>query len=79
VSANALRIWLIAALAVAAVISVVGNKAHSPVVGWLSFAVFLCALVVYVSWRRAAVRERRARVFDREAKTSDETRARPDQ
>ena len=78
-SANALRIWLVVALAVAAVISVVGKKADSPLVGWLSFAVFLVALVVYVSWRRAALRERRARVFDREAKTTDETRARPDQ
>jgi uncharacterized membrane protein YfcA len=79
VTANALRIWLIAALAVAAVISVVGSKLDSPFVRWLSFAVFLCALVVYVSWRRAALQERRARVFDREAKTTDETRARPDQ
>jgi cytochrome oxidase assembly protein ShyY1 len=61
------------------VISVVGNKAHSPLIGWLSFAVFLCALVLYVSWRRAAMQERRGRVFDREAKTTDETRTRSDQ
>jgi uncharacterized membrane protein YfcA len=79
VSANALRIWLVLALALAAVISVVANKADSRFIGWLGFVVFLCALVVYVSWRRAALRERRARVFDREAKTTDETRARPDQ
>jgi uncharacterized membrane protein YfcA len=78
-SANALRTWLIATLVVAAVISVVGKKADSAIVGWLSFAVFLCAVVLYVSWRRTASRERRARVFDREAKTDDETRARPDQ
>ncbi len=77
--ANALRAWLIFALVVAAVISVVGKKADSPFVGWVSFAVFLTALVLYVSWRRAALRERRGRVFDREAKTTDETRARPDQ
>jgi uncharacterized membrane protein YfcA len=77
--ANALRFWLLGALVVAAVISVVGNKTNSPFIGWLSFAVFLCALVLYVSWRRAALRERRARVFDQEAKTTDETRARPDQ
>jgi hypothetical protein len=77
--ANALRAWLILALVVAAVISVVGKKADSPFVGWVSFAVFLTALVLYVSWRRAALRERRGRVFDREAKTTDETRARPDQ
>jgi hypothetical protein len=77
--ANALRAWLIVVLVVAAVISVVGKKADSAFVGWLSFAVFLCAVVLYVSWRRAALRERRARVFDREAETTDETRARPDQ
>jgi len=79
VSANALRAWLIAALVVAAVISVVGKKANSALVGWLSFAGFICAVVRYVSWRRAASRERRARVFDREAETTDETRARSDQ
>jgi uncharacterized membrane protein YfcA len=77
-SANRLRAILIGALVVAAVVSVVGNKAGSPWLGWLSFAVFLCAIVLYVTWRRAALRERRARVFDREAKT-DETRTRPDQ
>ena len=76
---HALRLYLIAALVVAAVISVIGNKKHSPFIGWLSFAVFLCALVLYVSWRRAALRERRGRVFDREAKTTDETGTRSDQ
>jgi uncharacterized membrane protein YfcA len=79
VTANTLRIWLIVALALAAVISVIANKADSRFVGWLGFVVFLCALVVYASWRRAALRERRARVFDPEAKTTDETRTRPDQ
>ena len=76
--ANSLRAYLIGALVVAAVVSVIGNKASSPWLGWLSFAVFLCAIVLYVTWRRTALRERRARVFDREAKT-DETRTRPDQ
>ena len=76
--ANRLRLYLILVLAAAAVLSVVGNKAKSPFVGWLSFAVFLCALVLYLTWRRAALAERRGRVFDREAKT-DETRTRPDQ
>jgi len=76
--ANVLRLYLIGALVVAAVISVIGNKAGSPLIGWLSFAVFLVALVVYVSWRRAALRERRDRVFDREAKTTDETGTRSD-
>jgi uncharacterized membrane protein YfcA len=79
VTANRQRALLIATLVVAAVISVVGKKVDSPLVGWLSFAVFLCALVLYVNWRRTALRERRGRVFDREAKTTDETRARPDQ
>jgi hypothetical protein len=60
------------------VLSVVGKKADSPFVGWLSFAVFLCALVLYVTWRRAALQERRGRVFDRESKT-DEARTRTDQ
>ena len=77
-SANRLRMILIGTLVVAAVVSVIGNKASSPWLGWLSFAVFLCAIVLYVTWRRTALRERRARVFDREAKT-DETRTRPDQ
>ena len=77
-TANRLRVYLIGMLVLAAILSVVGQKSHSPFVGWLSFAVFLCALVLYVTWRRAALRERRARVFDREAKT-DETRTRPDQ
>jgi peptidoglycan/LPS O-acetylase OafA/YrhL len=77
-SAHRLRIYLIAMLVLAAILSVVGQKSHSPFVGWVSFAVFLSAVVLYVTWRRAALRERRARVFDREAKT-DETRTRPDQ
>jgi hypothetical protein len=79
VPAKTLRLFLIGALVLAGVISVVGNKAGSPLIGWLSFAVFLCALVLYVNWRRAALKERRDRVFDREAKTTDETRTRPDQ
>jgi peptidoglycan/LPS O-acetylase OafA/YrhL len=77
--ATVLRVYLIAALVVAAVISVIGKKTDSPFIGWLSFAVFLTALVIYVSWRRAALRERRGRVFDREAKTTDETGTRSDQ
>ena len=78
-SANRLRLYLIGALAVAAVLSIVGNRTDSRLVGWASFAVFLCALAIYVRWRRTALAERRARVFDREAKTTDETRTRPDQ
>jgi uncharacterized membrane protein YfcA len=75
---NTLRTLLIAILIVAAVLSVVGKKADSPFVGWVSFAVFLCGIAVYLSWRRAVLAERRGRVFDREAKT-DETGPRSDQ
>jgi Na+/proline symporter len=77
-SANALRLRLIVVLALAAVLSIVGNKSNSPLLGWVSFAVFLGALALYVTWRRAALRERRGRVFDREAKTTDEDRTRSD-
>jgi hypothetical protein len=76
--ANTLRLRLIGVLAVAAVVSVVANKADSPWIGWVSFALFLGAVVMYFQWRRTARAERRARVFDREAKT-DETGARSDQ
>ena len=76
--ANSLRLYLIGVLALAAILSVVGNKTNSPFLGWVSFAVFLCAVVLYFTWRRTAVQERRGRVFDREAKT-DENRTRPDQ
>ena len=77
--ADRLRLYLVLVLVVAAILSVVGKKADSPFVGWLSFAVFLGALVLYVTWRRTALQERRARVFDRESKTPDETRTRTDQ
>ncbi len=77
--ADRLRLWLIVVLVVAAVLSVVGKKSHSPLVGWMSFAVFLGALALYVTWRRTAIAERRARVFDSEAETTDEDRARTDQ
>jgi uncharacterized membrane protein YfcA len=78
VSANRLRAILIGALVVAALISVIGNKTGSAWIGWVSFVVFVCAVALYVAWRRTALLERRGRVFDREAKT-DETRTRPDQ
>lgn len=77
--ADRLRLYLILVLIVAAVVSVVGNKSNSPFLGWVSFAVFLGALALYVTWRRTALRERRGRVFDREAKTTDEDRTRTDQ
>ena len=77
--ADRLRLSLIAVLVIAAVLSVIGNKSHSPFVGWLSFAVFLGARALYVTWRRTALQERRARVFDSEAQTTDEDRTRTDQ
>jgi uncharacterized membrane protein YfcA len=76
--ANRIRVYLIGVLVLAAILSVVGNKSHSPFLGWVSFAIFLCAVVLYFTWRRTALRERRGRVFDREAET-DETGTRPDQ
>jgi Flp pilus assembly protein TadB len=75
---HTLRLWLIAVLALAAVISVIGNKADSPWIGWLSFAVFLVGLCLYVSWRRAALKERRSRIRT-EDRPGDETRTRTDQ
>jgi hypothetical protein len=73
-----LRWLLIGVLAVAAVISVIATKTNNAFVGWIGFVVFFCAVAIYLRWRRAALAERRGRVFDREAKT-DETGTRPDQ
>jgi membrane protein CcdC involved in cytochrome C biogenesis len=75
---HTLRLWLIGTLVLAAVISVVGNKANSAWIGWLSAAVFLVALALYVSWRRAALNERRSRI-PTEDQAGDETRTRTDQ
>jgi drug/metabolite transporter (DMT)-like permease len=76
---NRLRAALIAAIAVAAVLNAIGMKEGSPFVSWLSFAFFLIAVFLYAWWRREVLRRRRARVFDREAKTLDETRTGPDE
>lgn len=73
-SAQRLRLVLLALVGLALVLSIAAQKADSRVLGWLSFVVFAAAVAVYFSWRRAL----RARVFDREAKTPDETRTRPD-
>ena len=77
-SASALRLWLIGLLVIAAVISYAGTSTKSPFLGWLGFAVFLVAVFIYATWRKAVRDERAARVFDREAKT-DETGTRADQ
>jgi len=74
-TANQLRNALVGVLLVAAIVSVLGKKLDSAFVGWISFALLIVAVALYFRWRQAV----RARVFDREAKTSDETRTRPDQ
>jgi Flp pilus assembly protein TadB len=80
VSPERLRAALIAALIAAAVANVVGMKAHSRFVDWLSVVFFIAGVFLYAWWRREVLRRRRARVLDREAKTaSDETRSSPDQ
>jgi uncharacterized membrane protein len=66
-----LRLQLIVLLVVAAVLSVVGNKTHARWLVSLAFLVFVVAAFLIV-------RARRARVFDREAKT-DETGSRTDE
>jgi hypothetical protein len=76
--ADRLRWQLIGALVLAAIVSAVANALHDRIVGSIGFVVFVGAVVMYFRWRRAALAERRARVFDREAKT-DETRTRTDQ
>lgn len=77
--ANQVRARMIGLLVVAGILSVVGKKANSPWIGWLSFVAFFAAIFLYVDWRRRRAAERRAgRVFDSEAKT-DETRTGPDE
>ena len=76
--AHTLRLWLIGLVCLAAVISYAGTSTKSPFLGWLGFAVFLVAVFIYATWRKAVRDERAARVFDREAKT-DETGTRADQ
>ena len=59
------RWQLIAVVAFAAILNVIATKAHSKVLGWLGFVVLFFAILLFVRWRRAAVAERRGRVFDR--------------
>ncbi len=76
-TANRLRALLISLCAAAAVTSLVANQRNDRWFGALSFALFVAAVVTYGVWRRRVFTERRARVFDREAKT-DETGSRTD-
>jgi cytochrome oxidase assembly protein ShyY1 len=57
---NTIRWLLIALLSVAAVLSVVGNKLSSPLIGWIAFAFFLVAVFLYFRWRRALHNVRKA-------------------
>lgn len=54
-----IRAVLIALLVVAAVLSVVGNKLNNHWIGWGSFAAFLCAVALYLDWRRRLRARRR--------------------
>jgi hypothetical protein len=73
-----LRWAAVALLVVAAILSAVGNTHHNRGLQAIAFGFFLGAVFVFLGWRRA-MRARRGRVFDREAKTSDETGPRADQ
>jgi hypothetical protein len=66
---NTIRWVLIALLAAAAVLSVVGNKTGSSLVGWLAFAFFFVAVFLYFQWRRSLHNVRKR----------NETRSGPDQ
>ena len=77
-TADKLRRVLIGMLAICAVVSVLANKSGSKALGILSFTLFLATVFVYFQWRQRARQERRARVFDQEAKT-DETGSGADQ
>jgi dolichyl-phosphate-mannose--protein O-mannosyl transferase len=65
VSADRLRVILIALLAAAAVFGVIGHKSNSPWIVWLSYVCFFIAVGFYFRWRQRI----RARVLDREEKT----------
>ena len=69
----------VALLVVAATLSATGNHRHDRLLVALSYGCFLGAVVAVLAWRRARRAARGSVVFDPEAKTPDETRARPDQ
>jgi hypothetical protein len=75
---DGLRWAAVALLVVAAVLSALGNTHHDRPLQAVAFGFFLAAAFVFVGWRRAQ-RAARGTVFDRETKTSDETRPRSDQ
>jgi LPXTG-motif cell wall-anchored protein len=75
--ANRQRYELVAALVLTAVVTAIGTQSGNTFVGWLGLVLLLASFTLFVRWRRTALAERRARVFDREAKT-DEAGTRPD-
>jgi len=77
-SRERVRVTLIALFAIAAVLNVTGNETGARPVVILSYVCFFAGVLVFMNWRRRLAQTRRARVFDREAKT-DETRTRPDE
>ena len=69
----------VALLLVAATLSAYATHHHSRGLEALSYACFIAAAFAVLAWRRAHRARRGSVVFDREAKTSDETRTGPDQ
>jgi hypothetical protein len=72
-----LRWVTVGLLVAAAILSAIGNNDGMPLLRALGIACFLIAVVTFMTWRRAA-RSARGSVFDREAKTRDETGSGPD-
>ena len=77
-SRDRVRYGMIALIAAAAVLSVLGKTLNNVWIGQLSVIAFFGAVALYVSWRRQLAARRRATVLDLEAKT-DETRTGPDE
>jgi uncharacterized membrane protein YfcA len=69
---------MVGLLAAAAVLSVVGKAMNDKFIGWLAFVCFIGSVFLYMDWRRRVAATRRAKVFDRKAKT-DETGTSPDE
>ena len=50
--------WLVALLAAAAALALVGTVTHSAIAGWLGLAALVAAVAAYVQWRREVRRTR---------------------
>ena len=72
------RFGMIALIAVAAVLSVVGRTLNNVWIGQVATFAFLGAVALYIAWRRQVAAWRRTMVLDSESQT-DETRTRPDE